>query len=176
MSLSTYFPFIFGQENSLNTSQQAFYHKSASERTLPLRRERSYSISDEFQTLQGMYRVFPPDPNNPIVKAYAIVQEKNDTVIYLEKINGKTLGELIKCKDPTIKTIVAKVEAVIAALHQEKWAHGDIGAENILVNEFKQMKLIDPIGYSQGGLDFEEGRREDLNAIQTLKEMVNSGF
>lgn len=81
--------------------------------------------------------------------------ETNETVnIVMEHFSLTSLTEFTKTQRPlpdaTVRSVVKQIAEALSYLHKMKIAHRDIKPENILINENKEIKIID-LGLSMMG-------------------------
>lgn len=84
--------------------------------------------------------------NKYIPRTYLAFEEKNETHILMEYIDGQELFELIingKLTSSSIKRIIRSVLKAIAYCHSLRICHRDIKPENVLVDKHDRVKLID---------------------------------
>lgn len=144
-----------------------FYIKTEQDRTTPIRFNRSFSLEEEYQALQGMHSSFPDDEFNPIVKPYSLYSGS----MTLEMVKGKTLAQMMDEANQEILNVIDLVDKAVERIHINGWAHGDLREENILyITLTKRLKLIDPVGYGQNFDQFSQARIEDLLDLARIRE------
>lgn len=83
---------------------------------------------------------------NSIPKIYSIIQTEKYITIDMEKIDGKTIGELVKDRDNLaaieIYRIIKSVVLSIGALHKGGYCHNNLLSDNIIVTKDFKTKLI----------------------------------
>jgi 5'-AMP-activated protein kinase catalytic alpha subunit len=104
-----------------------------------------FEIINEFELLK---RLFHPN----IIYLYSMIDLNSTICIVLEYCSGGTLKELIESngpiKPPRLYRYCYQILLAIDYLHQNKIAHRDISASNILLDQHNRIKLID-FGLSQ---------------------------
>ncbi|MEO9223574.1 MAG: serine/threonine-protein kinase [Acidimicrobiales bacterium] len=105
-----------------------------------------------------------------IVRAYEVFEEHNTAYLVMELIEGQTLTQLLRDRNPLpeaeVLSIAGKVAAALDEVHAAGVLHRDINPSNIVVTEAGRVVLI----------DFGIARRFDSATTGPLTRMVTPGY
>lgn len=101
------------------------------------------------EMLKNEYNILKTIEHKNVVKVFDFIDNdlKDESYLVMEYFNGKSILELVEentsfSESETKQTIVQLTE-VISHLHSKGIAHRDIKPENVLVNDEKEVKVID---------------------------------
>ena len=100
--------------------------------------------NDEFH----IYELLKDKNNNYIIKFIEHVVNENYQYFVYEYFNGKTLGEYLidnqnNISEVDIKNIFANIVNAVKFLHEQNIIHCDLKLDNILIDKYKNIKIID---------------------------------
>lgn len=99
--------------------------------------------------------------HNCIVKYLDESAQSNDFFLVIEKINGKTIKELVTSQPLTEQTVLGYFENIIKALnfiHKKNIIHRDIKPNNIIIDPIRGPVLIDFGAAKQGWTQMQQGQ------------------
>jgi serine/threonine protein kinase len=101
------------------------------------------------EMLKNEFNILKTIKNRNVVKVFDFIDNdiRDESYLVMEYFNGKSILELVEentsFSESETKQIVYQITEVISQLHSEGIAHRDIKPENILVNDEKEVKVID---------------------------------
>lgn len=151
------------------TSQQHF--KQFSERTHPVRGGKVFDEGlAEYNSLSSMHKLYP----NKIVKPLNVVTNDAGKILgyNMEKVKGVTLYE----KNKLSKKMYDDIVKTIKDMNSKGLYHGDLNANNIIIDKTGKWKLIDPVGYQHASHMnknvLADAASRDIKSLQQLKKYV----
>ena len=83
-----------------------------------------------------------------LIPVYTFFRENNTAYCVMEHINGVTLREILRKKNPlefqAAEDIMKKMESAVSALHQSGIIHGNLTPDNVMLCHDGNLKLLDP--------------------------------
>lgn len=152
------------------------YIKSFKDRTHPVRGGKTFSDGvAEYNSLKSMHDLYPDKFVKPI---RVTVNKKGEATGYMmEKVNGVTLDKWLK-DNKMSQLMYEDIKSTIQGLHRKGIYHGDLKANNIIVNEWGNWKIIDPVGFKHSNQMtdkmLKEAKKLDSESINSIRKLYEN--
>ena len=152
------------------------YIKSFKDRTHPVRGGKTFSDGvAEYNSLKSMHDLYPDKFVKPI---RITVNKKGEATGYMmEKVNGVTLDKWLK-DNKMSQLMYEDIKSTIQGLHRKGIYHGDLKANNIIVNEWGNWKIIDPVGFKHSNQMtdkmLKEAKKLDSESINSIRKLYEN--
>jgi hypothetical protein len=152
------------------------YIKSFKDRTHPVRGGKTFSDGvAEYNSLKSMHDLYPDKFVKPIK---ITVNKKGEATGYMmEKVNGVTLDKWLK-DNKMSQLMYEDIKSTIEGLHRKGIYHGDLKANNIMVDEWGNWKIIDPVGFKHSNQMtdkmLKEAKKLDSESINSIRKLYEN--
>ena len=132
------------------------------------------------EMLKGEYNLLKDLSHPSIIKPWKFIENdlKDESYLILEYFNGMDLAAYVEkngaLEPEDVKNVFNQLSSAVSYLHSQGIAHRDIKPENILINEDKEIRLIDFNISKKGKKRSEEESKESMRFSRIFYTQISS--